>query len=384
MKSKLPASLLAFALLFASAFSAAAFTGPSYPVVEYDTNPAAGGFNTWGADLDELLPATLEEASMFKGFLSMYGWTLTEAYEVQPLSSSFSEYILAEYSDAFAQSRPGIMHFRAAEGLYEGRVYPLSIFGYVDAVSVTAYIVVEPPKNTDERASKIVAGGALVCEMHADFALHTGVPAFKKVYPLGTSARIIRMDAAGYLAKHGKRPFDETAATDFPGGQRVSEDKQQELAALFPWKTPKYDFLFDDHAMPYSLLRDDEYEDSIVKPVYAAVYARHGLPLTKGEAGSLFYNCYYSENVYRSDDNHYAVDFFARWHNGYPDPKNPATDDLPDTWLTWLVVKPLVKNEEGTLDRFYYASDTPQSVIARDMAEYFKDPVNGRSRLAAE
>jgi len=48
------------------------------------------------------------------------------------------------------------------------------------------------------------------------------------------------------------------------------------------------------------------------------------------------------------------------------------------------VVKPLVKNAEGTLDRFYYASDTPQSVIAKDMREYFKDPVNGKSVLAAK
>ncbi len=381
MKTRFPALLIAFALLFAAG-SAMAYTPPSYPVPDYSEN--ATPYNTWDSEDWESTVISMEEKSVFGNYLSHYGWTLTDAGAVEPLSSSYAQYVLAEYADAFAQYKPDRRAaFWAPEGLYSGKIYPLSVFGYVDTIDISVYLTVEDqPKSPDDWDSKTVTGAVLDCRMHDGFARATGVPAFRKTYPIDTSPTVIRMDAAKYLAKHGKRPFNEIASYTFPGGQRVPKEKQRELSALFPWKTPKYDFLFIDRALSNGMLFGGAY-GIIAQPVYAAIYARHGIPLTRGEVGSLFRDCYYSENVFRSGENHYVVDFYARWHRGYPDAEDPGSSQ-PDTWLTWLIVRPLSKEADIIPERYFYAADTPQSVIARDMENYFKGPAKGKSGPAAK
>ena len=161
-----------------------------------------------------------------------------------------------------------------------------------------------------------VTGAVLQGNLHQGLTwAEQGESSFQEFYPIDTPRETIQKDAAKYLSKYGKKPFDETAALDLPGGHRVSEKQQEEFSALFLWKKPNYDFLYVDHAMPYSALEYEEY-DKIAEPVYAAVYATPGIPLTKGEVYSLFCNCYYSESVYRSGKKHYAVDFMVRLHAG--------------------------------------------------------------------
>jgi len=66
---------------------------------------------------------------------------------------------------------------------------------------------------------------------------------------------------------------------------------------------------------------------------------------------------------------------------GHPGLKNPALGEfnLSGARLTRLVVKPLVKYQNGALDRFCYAADTPRWIVAYDMKTYFEDPANGKT-----
>jgi len=353
-------------LIAFSALSATAFTGPSYSVPEYYIDPTGSGFNTWGPDIGEIPSCSSEEEEALGRYLDTYGWSLGEGYEVEPLSSFFSNTFGSRISVALSEFKPVAYRFNTSDGIYWGRLYGLLVPGYVDRMTVYVFVYVE---------NGSVTGAVLECNLHQGLTWGQEESSFQEFYPIDTTPETIQKDAATYLLHYGKKPFNESAALDFPGGHRVSEAQQAEFAVLFSWEKPHYDFLYCEYTRPFALLWSDVYERAITKTVYPAVYATSGIALTEAEASSLLYNCYYSESVYSCGDNYYAVDFMVRWHKGYPDPKNPALGefDLPSAWLTWLVVKPLVKNEDGTLDRFYYASDTPQGIIAYDMKTYFNE-----------
>jgi len=363
--NRLPLSVLAVVILLLVSLSAMAFTGPFYPIPEYYVDPTGSGFNTWGGpEIGEMPSCSLEEEETLGRYLHTYGWTLEEGYEVKPLPSPEDMY--PQISEALEAFKPDGYKFDLGDGVYWGRLYDLLIPGYVDRMTVYVFVYVE---------NGSVTGAVLECNLHQGLTLGQEESSFQEFYPIDTPSETIQKDAAAYLSQYGKKPFNESAALDFPGGHRVSEEQQAEFAALFSWKKPHYDFLYSEYTRPITLLWSDEHERAIAKTVYSTVYATSGIALTEAEASSLLFNCYYSESVYACGDNYYAVDFMVRWHKGYPDPKNPALGefDLPSAWLTWLVVKPLVKNEDGTLDRFYYASDTPQGIIAYDMKTYFNE-----------
>ena len=361
------------------------FTGPSYPAAAYYDDPTHSYYNyDSGVDYSSFPPASDKEASALAKYLGRYGWgfNLDNAYArddlVYPTESTVLGSLLMDAFDAF---KPDGYRIGLEDGVFVVELYSQSIPGFVDRLSITAYVYVE---------SKTVTGGVLSCTLQippkSDDLMpdSEGKTRYYAAYPLGTPLEKIQQDAAEYCSEYGKAPFNEIAALDYFGGRRVSSEYQEELSALFSWSKPHYDFLCCRYAGKIAGAFDDM--RSAGKALYPAVYATSGIALTEAEASSLFFNCYYSESIYACGDNYYAVDFMVRGHLGYPDPGNPSTGTLgPDhAWLTWLVVKPLVKNADGALDRFYYAADTPQWIVAYDMKTYFNDPVNGKSLLAAK
>jgi len=291
------------------------------------TTPPVPASTSGGGEIDEHPGCSSEEEDALRRYLDTCGWSLGEGNAVEPLSALFSVRFGSETSAALAESKPDVYRFETKDGIYSGWLHGLSVPGYVDKMTIWAFVYVE---------NGSVTGAVLQGNLHQSLTwAEQGESSFQEFYPIDTPRETIQKDAAKYLSKYGKKPFDETAALDLPGGHRVSEKQQEEFSALFLWKKPNYDFLYVDHAMPYSALEYEEY-DKIAEPVYAAVYATPGIPLTKGEVYSLFCNCYYSESVYRSGKKHYAVDFMLRLHAGYPDPENPATGTLEPAraWLT--------------------------------------------------
>lgn len=197
--------------------------------------------------------------------------------------------------------------------------------------------------------------------------------------PLNSKAATLRKNAKTQAAKVEKAnkatPIDSLAALDFPGGRKLSAKISADFANIFAqegWKNmQKTQFYTDPSISKGNIIKDSE--KATAKAATRAIgdlQEYKEISEEQNHESPADGRLNYAEKKYTIASGSYYVDFcieVASYVGG-----NPDTWEKKNVTNIFLVVKPAKKNAAGSLERFIYPADTKSTVIAADMADYFK------------